>query len=391
MNKKLYKPFDAIQSLDTWEFMWQVAKYMYFFVLVFTIISGFLIYFAVSIGMGFAPFSSWGELRDFHIKFVISLALGLFLFSLLLTILLVEIYEKIIYVPVKALLTDLENKAKARDQIDNDNSYLRMDENKFFVSSGQEQYWTDKIRDAMQKVTNVSFIDALTGCFNKNYFSSSLTDILKTRVMCSITDKKHPKTNDSVCVALYLIDIDFFKTINDEYGHLYGDEVLKQVGNVLKKCVGVNGLVIRIGGEEFLLAVLHQFPVDYSEYAEAIRAEFSNSVRVPANSTHPERSVTCSIGFTPYPLFEEWGTMISVQEHVDMADQAMYLAKGGGRNTWRGIEPIREPENQNEVELALSSIEYGLKMGYYRVIKPDEKKLFEGVCRPGNYYVKRDG
>ena len=61
-----------------------------------------------------------------------------------------------------------------------------------------------------------------------------------------------PKTNASACCGIYLIDIDFFKSINDEFGHLCGDEVLKEVGATLMKCVSNRGFVIRNGGEDSL-------------------------------------------------------------------------------------------------------------------------------------------
>jgi len=68
----------------------------------------------------------------------------------------------------------------------------------------------------------------------------------------------------------------------------------------------------------------------------------------------------------------------------------MYLAKGGGRNTWRGVEPIRAPENERELEMALSSIEYGVRAGYFSIVQPTEKELFDGMCRPGNYFTRRN-
>ncbi|MDD4095091.1 MAG: GGDEF domain-containing protein [Oscillospiraceae bacterium] len=391
MKKGIANLFDRIQSLETWEYMWQVVRYLFVFIFTFSIITGFLVYFAVSLGMGFAPFANWGELNDFHIKFAISLGIGLLIFSALLTVMFLEIYQRVIYHPVKKLLGDLEKNAKQKELSGKNYAYFGSNARNIFSTQPLDESWTDKVRNVMQEATRDIYVDDLTGCLNRKYMSGVLPEMLNTHMMCSLTEKNLPKTNATVCIALYLIDIDFFKTINDDYGHLCGDEVLKKVGETLFSCVGANGLVIRSGGEEFLLVVSHHFPVDYAHYAESLRKRFAESVKVPADATHAERSVTCSIGFTPFPLFEGTQTPLSLQEHVDMADQAMYLSKGGGRNTWRGIEPIREPEGPKQLEMALSSIEYGVNMGYYQVIKPEEKTLFDGVCRPGNYFVRRNG
>ncbi len=390
MKLKLTKLFDKIQSLETLEFMWQVARYLFAFTFIFSIITGFIIYFAVSLSMGFAPFSSWGELNNFHIRFVIALAVGLLIFSALFTIILLEIYEHIIYKPVKDLLHNIEKKTRATNLSANVSDYFQSGKPDIFALRSPGKSWSDSIIQAVDDYTDRVYIDELTGCRNRKYLTAIVSEILRTQTLCSLSERNQPKTHATVCYAMYLIDIDYFKTINDEYGHQCGDEVLKIVGSTLKACVGENGTVIRNGGEEFLLIISHHFPVDYAHYAESIRKMFSETVKVPADLKHAERSVTCSVGFTPYPIYEGPDYPISIEDHVDLADQAMYLAKGGGRNTWRGIEPIRTPESPRELEMILSSIEYGVKAGYFKIIQPADEELFEAVCRPGNYFTRRN-
>ncbi|NLW89650.1 MAG: GGDEF domain-containing protein [Clostridiaceae bacterium] len=390
MKKKLGSLFDKIQSLGTWEFMWHVARYLFAFVLVFSLFTGLLIYFAVCIGMGYTPFSSWGELNNMHVKFVISLGIGIVIFSVLLTIMLIEIYERVIYDPVKKLLSDLELKIKQKESTVDSMAYYKTDDIKISDLNSLDESWIDRVKNYMQMASTEVYVDELTGCLNRKYLSSILTEILSTQMLCSLPEKKLPKTNATVCYGLFLIDIDFFKSINDEYGHAVGDLVLKQVGATLRGVVGAGGAVIRNGGEEFLIVASHQFPFDYSEYAELIRKSFSDSIHVPGDIAHPGHRVTCSIGYTPYPLFDSMSSTVNLQEHVDLADQAMYLAKGGGRNTWRGVDPVFDPENSDEHESSLASIDYGLKKGYYKITKPDEKVLFEGVYRPGNYFARNN-
>jgi|GEM_PF-631473 len=390
MKLKFSNLFDRIQTLEAWDFLWQVSRYLFAFAFIFSIITGFVVYFAVSLSMGFAPFSSWGNLNSLHLRFVISLAGGLLIFSILLTLMLLEIYERIIYRPVKDLLQSIEKKTHSGNLSNNVTEYFRPEKQSIFALRSPAKSWSDSIIEAVDMYTEGVYIDELTGCRNRKYLSSIVSEILKTQTMCALSERNRPKTHATVCYAMYLIDIDYFKTINDEFGHQCGDEVLKKVGSTLKACVGDSGTVIRNGGEEFLLIVSHHFPVDYAHYAESIRKMFSESVKVPADLTHPERNVTCSVGFAPYPIFEGPDFSITIEDHVDLADQAMYLAKGGGRNTWRGVEPIRAPENERELEMALSSIEYGVRAGYFSIVQPTEKELFDGMCRPGNYFTRRN-
>ena len=63
-------------------------------------------------------------------------------------------------------------------------------------------------------------------------------------------------------------------------------------------------------------------------------------------------------------------TALSVEQHVNLSDQAMYLAKSEGRNTWRGIEANITPGSQSEFDKAAVSLEYGTKAGYFKVCRP---------------------
>lgn len=388
MKKNSIFRLKGMQSLGTWEFMWQVAAFLFTCVFVFSVFIGLFVYIIISLNVGYQPFSSWGDSVELQKSLITGLAIGMLVFATILTILLLELYDTIIYNPVKSLLKEIENVSGYRGLSEKVDYYLHGgDKNPFDIYNPRES-WIDRVKDYMQNASKDRYFDDLTGCFNRKYLANVLTEILKTQVLCSITERTRPKTHATVCYAFYLIDIDFFKSINDEYGHLYGDQVLTQVGRTLRACVGNDGVVIRNGGEEFLLVVCHHYPMDYAQYAEYIRSEFCETVFITSNKTQEVRAVTCSIGFTPFPLFDEINTLLSVQQHVDLADQAMYLAKSGGRNTWRGIEPITCPKNENEVELLTTSVEYGIKKKYYQIAKPDEAVFREMTGRPGNYYTR---
>lgn len=166
-----------------------------------------------------------------------------------------------------------------------------------------------------------SHIDALTGLYNRRYFSDFL-------------EQQHQLSqSQSLMMSLAIIDIDHFKSVNDSYGHDVGDEVLIQVGNVINKNIRERDLIIRWGGEEFVLLLswpISSYPqtgVDLLEHFERVRQAIENTVIVVGEY---KLKVTISMGVAQplgaLDLIESW-------HHVlDGADKALYRAKRQGRN-----------------------------------------------------------
>jgi diguanylate cyclase (GGDEF)-like protein len=126
-----------------------------------------------------------------------------------------------------------------------------------------------------------------------------------------------------------MVDIDRFKAVNDRYGHLVGDEVLRCTSRVLKETVSrlstrTSGLAARYGGEEFAVLLPGIAANDATWVAETIRS----SVEVlPVRTQHGQISVTVSIGLAVVPDHAR-----SAEELIAIADAALYQAKGSGRN-----------------------------------------------------------
>jgi len=121
-----------------------------------------------------------------------------------------------------------------------------------------------------------------------------------------------------------MVDVDYFKRVNDTHGHGAGDEVLKQVAEVLRNSVREADIPVRYGGEEFILFLVGASSVGVAEYAERIRS---------AIERHPcalgpglSLSVTVSIGVAERRQHEPLDGLIR------RADEALYRAKQGGRN-----------------------------------------------------------
>ena len=154
----------------------------------------------------------------------------------------------------------------------------------------------------------VAMRDQLTGLYNRHY----LTDILISKVTYA-TRHKEP-------LSVVLIDIDFFKAINDTYGHLVGDDVLREIGGVIERNARSEDVAARFGGEEFIL-LLHGCDRDGAvKKAEFLRQEIEAHYPVGID-------VTASFGVVQ---FDE--TMETCTHFLDYADQALYKAKKKGRN-----------------------------------------------------------
>jgi diguanylate cyclase (GGDEF)-like protein len=162
----------------------------------------------------------------------------------------------------------------------------------------------------VQRVKQLAYIDGLTGIFNRRYFELRIGDEIERA------------RRSGQGMGVILIDIDQFKRLNDEFGHLLGDEVLRQVVSIFSQQVRKTDIVCRYGGEEFVI-VLSQTDVRHTlAVAEKLRraVERYQFPGVP-------RPVTISAGASNFP---DHG--VTRDELVKLADEALYSAKQAGRN-----------------------------------------------------------
>jgi diguanylate cyclase (GGDEF)-like protein len=125
-------------------------------------------------------------------------------------------------------------------------------------------------------------------------------------------------------LSLLLIDIDFFKKINDQYGHTKGDEALKVVGQVISNNIRPTDVVARWGGEEFVVILPETSPNEAAVAAERIRQKIEASDWAKCGFSEP---VTVSLGIGSYPQHGE-----NQSEIYEAADRALYESKRSGRN-----------------------------------------------------------
>ena len=163
-------------------------------------------------------------------------------------------------------------------------------------------------RNTLEKLTR---IDHLTGLFNRRHLE------LEAPKLISLSKRKNAST------AVVLIDIDHFKNINDTVGHEAGDTVLVDLSHILQNVVRPYDLLVRYGGEEFLVLLPLSSSQEAMEFAERIRSTIQGT---PISVNHEELSLTVSIGVYVAEQIH------NLQEAIAYADDALYKAKNNGRN-----------------------------------------------------------
>ena len=304
------------------------------------------------------------EMDRVQLAFMMALILHFLVSSTAITIILVKLYDYMILKPVKSLMMQMRNLNRG-DMTD----YLLSGKlSKPFASIGREETWVDIVQSYVDTASSEKYLDELTGCFNRKYFTQVLGNYMRTQLMANpITGA--PKTYNTDVFAVFLIDIDHFKFVNDDFGHAAGDDVLRQVGSTLRKLLGDVGVVIRNGGEEFLIIASEKFPYDFSRTAERINRAFREHISIHSDVTGETRQITCSVGYVSYPLYDSV-EFLTLQNHVDLADQAMYLSKIGGRDTWRELVANKRPPKGFDLTKLCSDPDYGVQKGYLSVRKP---------------------
>lgn len=171
------------------------------------------------------------------------------------------------------------------------------------------QQVTEELEEANHKLSSLALTDALTGLWNRRAFDSRL----ETAVM-SAQRSKQP-------LALMMLDVDHFKKVNDQFGHPYGDDVLRHVAAILNRTKRTEDVACRFGGEEFAILM----PGTDREGAMALGERILEAMHAFEWEKAP---VTISMGISLFAPSQ------SSDDLVDNADAALYAAKKGGRDRY---------------------------------------------------------
>ena len=180
----------------------------------------------------------------------------------------------------------------------------------------REQTRAASLTDANHNLQRLSETDVLTGLANRRQIQPYV-DLLWSQ-----------HTSGKAEGAVLLIDIDLFKQYNDHYGHLMGDECLRQVASALKKVVGAEHVIARFGGEEFLVVLINTPPEAARQVAALLLQSVRNLAIPHLGRTDGFEQISVSIGLAHSAVVEtkDSGALL------DQADQALYRAKRTGRD-----------------------------------------------------------
>ncbi|MDP8257777.1 MAG: diguanylate cyclase [Candidatus Alcyoniella australis] len=186
-----------------------------------------------------------------------------------------------------------------------------------------------KLEAANKKLQHLSITDGLTGFYNHRH--------MQTLLEAEIGRAKRYDLK----MSLLMLDLDKFKDINDNYGHLFGDAVLKRVADIIRSNIRETDLPSRYGGDEFLMILPHTGLKRAQQMAQRIHADIRGYSFV---SSKGSANVTVSVGISGYPNPEVW----TKDDLIRMADSAMYEAKNSGRDriTSFGDEDLDESDEQ---------------------------------------------
>jgi diguanylate cyclase (GGDEF)-like protein/PAS domain S-box-containing protein len=170
----------------------------------------------------------------------------------------------------------------------------------------------EALRDSEKRFRELSIIDELTQLYNSRHFYFQLQIEL---------DRSNRYGQP---LTLFLLDLDNFKAFNDTYGHVEGDQVLRRLGQVLKRCIRKTDLAYRYGGEEFTILLPMTTCADSTVIAERIRVELKKESFSP--KAGKDVHMTVSIGAAQFKLQED------MKDFVNRVDQRMYQAKKNGKD-----------------------------------------------------------
>ncbi len=198
--------------------------------------------------------------------------------------------------------------------------------------------------------------DTLTKLHNRRFLQEFMT-IESARIARDATDLERGRQPipDAV-MGIYMLDLDFFKHVNDSYGHAGGDAVLKQTAEVLTRAMRQSDNLVRWGGEEFVALARVKDPDHVRIVAEKLRRAIEDNP-----FTLPDGQVlrrTVSIGFCSMPFSLTQPRMLTWEQLVSIADAALYLAKSEGRNRWVGV--TLGSEGWDDTDQTCAAVEHDL-------------------------------
>jgi two-component system cell cycle response regulator len=175
----------------------------------------------------------------------------------------------------------------------------------------RRKFYQDRLRADFGSALEMALTDPLTGFYNQRYLMRHLRGLLAT--------SDHPG------ISVMMLDVDHFKSINDQYGHPMGDHALKSIAETLRTRTRVFDTIARYGGEEFVVVMPGASPNDAMSAAERLRSAIERMPFSPMPGTNAPLTVSIGVSYSD-------GPNVTPETLLQAADHAMYQAKRAGRN-----------------------------------------------------------
>jgi diguanylate cyclase (GGDEF)-like protein len=231
-----------------------------------------------------------------------------------------------------------------------------------YLLTGLAVGWVALLRRELRmykRASNEARYDPLTGLLNRASFVANLNDI----IMFSRQQQGQ--------AGVLFVDLDKFKYVNDTYGHDIGDELLKQVGRILKASVRQGDIVARLGGDEFMLVLTG---LQEASSAAAIADKIVKALSTPFKLQGKDIRIGASVGISIYPADGE-----TADDLIKAADTAMYNVKAAGRNSYTlktsEVKAKESKRQELEKQLQLGFDNHEFEMYFQAQVNLSSKKL----------------
>lgn len=247
---------------------------------------------------------------------------------------------------------NLDEMCRLKDELENKEQSLR--------------WHSLELRRKNLELQEISFTDVLTNIWNRRYLEEILTaeaqQVLRNYQRAHGNEIRKMDHRDLVFI---MVDVDFFKQVNDLHGHPAGDRLLQLMAQRLSTVVRKSDVLVRWGGEEFLIMSRSTDPAGTPAFCSRLLEVVAGE---PFDLGHGiSVRKTCSVGWASYPWCRGAYEALCAEESIALADSALYQAKALGRNQGVGIVPTESAAKHPEA-IELKSVRNG-KAPFARVIK----------------------
>jgi len=189
-----------------------------------------------------------------------------------------------------------------------------------------------ELAEAARVLHNASVTDSLTGCRNRRFLEAALPADA-SQALRSYASGDSERARDLV---FYLVDLDNFKDVNDQYGHHIGDNVLVETSGRIKAVIRNSDVLVRWGGDEFLIVSRYSDRAEGASFAWRLLRAVAQPITFGAPD-YPVIRQTCSIGWAAFPWHQDRPSETGFETVLGFADRALYEAKASGKNRGVGV------------------------------------------------------